>query len=109
MNAFIAAVAKLPKWALPIIMALPALTLLIVGLNKEPIHGYSEQIQDITIGANEVGVMRDRDFTLCGERGGIVGKSGCILQPVLKAGIHRIPITYDVEVMDTRTQTWEFK
>jgi len=106
---FMSAVAKLPKWSLPIIMVVPACTLLIVGVNKEPIHVYSEQIQEITIGANEIGVMRDRDFTLCEERGGIVGKSGCFLQFALVTGRHRIPITYDVEIVDTRVQTWEFK
>ena len=69
---------------------------------------YSEQIQEITIGTNEVGVMIDRDLTLCEERGGMVGKNGCIFDRPLKTGKHRIPITYDVEIMDTGVQTWEF-
>jgi len=109
LNAFIAAVAKLPRWGVIVIMAIPAYAIFFyMAYNKEPIYVYSEQIQEITIGADEVGVMRDRDVTLCEERNGIVGDSGCFLQIVLKAGRHRIPITYDVEIMDTSVQTWEF-
>ena len=109
MNAFIAAVAKLPKWSLIVIMAIPAYAIFFyMAYNKVPVYAYSEPTQEVTIGADEVGVMRDRDVTLCEERGGIVGKSGCFLQFALVTGRHRIPITYDVEIVDTSVQTWEF-
>lgn len=98
---------RLPKWALIIIMAAPAyIAFGYMAYTKEPIYVYSEQLQEIAIGADEVGVMRDRDFTLCEERGGIVAGSGCILNHTLQAGLHRIPITYDVEIIDTSAQTW---
>ena len=90
-------------------MAIPAYAAFgYMAYNKEPIYAYSEQIKEITIGANELGVMRDRDLTLCAERDGIVGKGGCYLRHTLKTGIHRIPITYDVEIVDTSVQTWEY-
>ena len=109
MSVFVDTVAKLPKWSLIVIMAIPAYAAFFyMAYNKEPIYVYSEQIQEITIGADEVGVMRDRDFTLCEERNGIVATGGCILQHTLETGRHRIPITYDVEIMDTGVQTWEF-
>ena len=109
MSVFVDTVAKLPKWSLIVIMAIPAYAAFFyMAYNKEPIYVYSEQIQEITIGADEVGVMRDRDVTLCEERNGTVGKSGCFLQFTLTTGRHRIPITYDVEIVDTSVQTWEF-
>ncbi len=108
-ESYVTRIGKLPRWALIIIMAVPVYTAFgYMAYNKEPIYVYSEQIKEITIGANEVGVMLDSDFTLCEERGGIVGESGCILQHTLKTGIHRIPITYDVEIRDTSVQTWEY-
>lgn len=108
-ESYVNLVGRIPKWVLVAIMVVPAyIAFGYMAYNKEPIYTYSEQIQEIIIGADEVGVMRDRDFTLCEERGGLVGNSGCILSHTLVTGTHRIPITYDVEIMDTSVQTWEY-
>ncbi len=101
---------RLPKWALIMIMAAPAyLTFGYMAYNKDLIYVHAEKLREVTIGADEVGVMRDRDVTLCEERGGVVASSGCIIQHPLKTGIHRIPITYDVEIVDTSVQTWKWE
>ena len=93
MSAFIDSVAKLPKWALIIIMAAPAyIAFGYMAYNKEP-------TKQVVVGHHEVALVIDPDLTNCEERG-IVREiaSGCVLNRMLTSGIHGIPESHHVEV-----------
>ena len=104
LNAVIDAVAKLPKWALIIIMAAPAyIAFGYMAYNKEP-------TKQVIVGHNEVAVVIDPDLTNCEERG-IVSEvaSGCVLNRMLTSGIHGIPESHRVEVYTLEVLNFEFR
>jgi hypothetical protein len=104
MNTFDKYIARFPKWALIIIMAIPAYAAFgYMAYNKEP-------TKQVIVGHNEVAVVIDPDLTNCEERG-IVSEaaSGCVLNHMLTSGIHGIPESHHVEVYTLEVLNFEFR